>query len=505
MTEQAERQTGVKGALSDTAVLALVAFGLLGAAHLWMGNGYGFHRDELQFLDDARHLHWGFAAYPPMTSFCGRLAIALFGISPQVLRLPAMLLNSISLVLTGLIARELGGGRWAQITALLAELASALVFSSVLQYNTPDLVSWNLLALGTACVLRRKDARWWLLTGAGVGLGVLSKYTIALPTVSLLAGLLVLPSKRHYLRSKWFWAAAGLALAIASPNLIWLMRHDFLTLRMEQFIHARDVRNGRAEGFFTDQLKFTLFGFALAVAGLVSLLREARFRLLSALYLGPLVLLVLTKGRGYYLMPAYPVLYAAGAVALERALHGRGRALWAGTSAMVLAAAVAESAAVAWAYLPVWPVGSAAWNWQMANNEDMANEVGWPEFVAQVAAVRDNLPSSDRHRLAVLANNFGEAGALELYGPRYGLPIPISSVNSFHGRGYGPYQPETLIVVGSNLDDQLQNFTTCQIVARVHLPYGVQNEETKSHPQILVCHQLLGQWDAVWGRSQEFG
>jgi hypothetical protein len=505
MSKRVKRQTSLSGAAGDAGVLALVAFGLLAAVHLWMGNGYGFHRDELQFLDDARHLHWGFAAYPPMTSFCGRVAIALFGISPQVLRLPAMVLNSISLVLTGLIARELGGKRWAQITALLAALASALVFSSVLQYNTPDLLAWNLLALGTACVLRRKDARWWLLAGAGVGLGVLSKYTIALPTVSLLAGLLVLPTQRHYLRNRWFWAAVGLTLLIASPNLIWLVRHDFLTLRMEQFIHARDVRNGRAEGFFTDQLKFTLFGFAFALAGLVSLLRDARFRLLSALYLGPLVLLVLTKGRGYYLMPGYPVLYAAGAVALERALHGRGRALRVGASAVVLAAAAVESAAVAWTYLPVWPVGSPAWNWQMANNEDMANEVGWPEFVAQVAAVRDGLPPADKQRLAVLANNFGEAGALELYGPRYGLPLPISSVNSFHDRGYGPYQPETLIVVGSNLDDQLQNFTTCRIVARVHLPYGVQNEETKYHPQILVCHRLRGQWDVVWARSQEFG
>ena len=141
----------------------------------------------------------------------------------------------------------------------------------------------------------------------------------------------------------------------------------------------------------------------------------------------------------------------------------------------------------------------------MRNNEDMANEIGWPEFVAQVAAVRDTLPAADRSRLGVLANNFGEAGALELYGPQYGLPTPISSVNGFHDRGWGPYDPETVIVVGGELNDQRSNFATCSVAAIVHLPYGVRNEESVDHPQILICHHLRQPWPAVWAHSQEFG
>jgi len=168
-------------------------------------------------------------------------------------------------------------------------------------------------------------------------------------------------------------------------------------------------------------------------------------------------------------------------------------------------AVLAEAGAVAWTYLPIWRPGSAAWNWQMKNNSDMENEVGWPEFVAQVAAVRNGLPAAERSQYAVLAENFGEAGAIELYGPKYGLPVPISPVNSFHDRGYGAFEPQTLIVVGSNLEDESRFFESCSVVATVHLPYDVQDEETVDHPQILVCHHLKEPWPVVWARAQEFG
>jgi 4-amino-4-deoxy-L-arabinose transferase-like glycosyltransferase len=470
-----------------------------------MGNGYGFHRDELQFLDDARHLQWGFVAYPPMTSFFGRLAIALFGVSPQVLRLPAALINAVSLVLAGLMARELGGGRPAQIVALLLEFPLALSFSSVLQYNTFDLLAWSILILSTATVLRTEDERYWIGAGLGLGLGVLSKYAIAFPLVSLLTAIVLLPSQRHHLKSRWFWLGALLATMIAAPNLIWLARHHFITLQMEHFIHLRDVRNGRAEGYYTDQLKFMMFGLPFAVGGLIALLRSSRFRLLSAFYLGPVVLLAIVKGRGYYLLPAYPVFYASGAVGLEKWLAKRERAVRRLVYGAVVVAVLAEAGAVAWTYLPIWHTGSAAWNWQMKNNYDMANEVGWPEFVAQVAAVRDQLSPAERAQYAVLAENYGEAGAIELYGPKYGLPTPIATVNDFHDRGYGRFEPQTIIIVGGNFEDESKFFQNCSVVATVHIPYNVQNEESADHPQILVCHRMRFSWPVVWGHSQDFG
>ena len=304
------------------------------------------------------------------------------------------MVNAVSLVLAGLMARELGGGRAAQIVALLLGFPLAMTFSSVMQYNTFDLLAWSVLILSTAHVLRTGDERFWLGAGLGVGLGVLSKYAIAFPLVSLLVAIVLLPSQRRHLKSRWFWMGALVAVVIAAPNLIWLARHHFITLQMEHFIHVRDVRNGRAKGYFTDQIKFTMFGLPFAVGGLIALLRSPRFRLLSAFYVGPFVLLALAKGRGYYLLPAYPVVYAAGAVGLENWLATASEGCARGWSTERWSSAVlAEAGAIAWAYLPIWRPGSAAWNWQMKNNDDMANEVGWPEFVAQVAAVRDRLSS----------------------------------------------------------------------------------------------------------------
>ncbi len=488
----------------DTLLLSASAASLL-VIHFAIGNGYGFHRDELQFLYDARHLQWGFVAFPPLTSFCARIAIALFGISPQVLRIPAAITNAISLLLTGLIAHELGGRRAAQMLALAAAFPACLLLSSVLQYNTFDLLAWLTVSLFAARLLRTADLRNWLGIGLGIGIGVLSKYTIAFPAAGLLAAVLLLPSQRHALRSRWFWLGGLVATVIAAPNLLWLAQHHWITLQMEHSIHLRDIRLGRGNGFFLDQLKFTLLAFPLALAGLVSLLRSARHRLLAALYLGPLVLLALMKARGYYLVPGYPVLYAAGAVALERTLAQRPAWLRIAARSALLAAFALNTAAVVWTYLPIWPVGSPAWNWQMANNSDMANEVGWPQFVAQVAAVRDTLSAADREHLGIVANNFGEAGALDLYGPEFHLPTPISAVNDFHARGYGAFPPDPVIVVGSNLTNQLKNFQTCSVVAHTILPYGVRNEETDDEPQILLCRHLRYAWPEIWSRVQEFG
>jgi 4-amino-4-deoxy-L-arabinose transferase-like glycosyltransferase len=488
----------------DLLLLGIFA-ALIFVAHFLVGNGYGFHRDELQFIDDGRHLHWGFVAYPPLTAFAARIAILGGNITPASVRLAAAIVNAVSLVLIGLIARELGARRIGLALTAIAALPLTLAFSVFLQYNTFDLLAWTVTVLFTARLLRTEDPRHWLGVGLGIGIGVESKYSIAFLAVSLLMAFLILPSQRHLLRSRWFVYGIAVAALIAAPNLLWLTRHHFITLQMEHFIHARDVRHGRADGFYTDQVKYTMFAFPLAMAGLLSLLRSPRLRLLSAVYLGPLLCFILLKGRGYYLLPAYPVLFAAGAVAVERSFAARPAWLRLSFRSVVAAALLLDIAAMTFAYLPVWKPYSAGWNWQMKNNGDSAEEVGWPEFVAQVAEVRDALPPEDRASLAVLANNYGEAGALALYGPKYGLPTPISSTNSFHDRGWGPFDAETVIVTGGDLDDQLTNFKTCRIAAKVHMPYGVRNEESRDHPDILVCHHILVPWPLRWAHSQEFG
>lgn len=487
---------------SDAAILGLFASSLL-IVHFALGNGYGFHQDELQFLNDGRHLQWGFTAYPPLTSLCARVAVALFGVSPQALRLPSAIVNALSLVLTGLMARELGGRRFAQAVALFFALPLALIFSSVLKYTSFDLFSWCIVMFFTARYLRTGDGRWWIGAGVGVGIGVLSKYSIAFPVAGLLAAIAFMPSQRHALRSRWFWCGVLTAAVIAAPNLIWLARHQFITLRMEHSIHLRDAGNARAIDFYKEQIKFTLCGLLMAAIGFAWLLRSPRFRLLIAFFIGPFVLLAALKGRGYYLVPAYSVLYAAGGVAVERALAQSPKRMRWWVTTLLAVSVLADTAAGSWVYLPMARVGSTQWVWQMKHNSNLADQIGWPDFVQQVAAVRDGLSQAERDHLAVLANHYGEAGALALFGPRYGLPPVISSVNAFHSYGYG-IPAETVIVVGAELEEERKNFNDCSVAAKVRIPFGVKNEEYPGRPVILVCHHLRMPWPDFWFQSQTF-
>lgn len=486
-----------------TAILLLLA-ALTVVFHFAIGNRYGFHRDELQFLFDARHLAWGFVAYPPLTAFLGRIAITCFGISPAVFRLPASIADAASLVLIGLLARQLGGQRAAQIIALLSDVAILLVVGALMQYVSFDYLCWTLVAFFTAAVLRTEDQRWWLAVGAAVGLGILSKYSIAFPTVSLIAGLAVLPSQRHHLRSRWFWLATALALAIAAPHLVWEARHGFITVQMERSVHARDVGEGRAAGYWTDQLKFVALGLPIAVAGLWWLLKSARFRLLAFFYLGPLILFALAKGRGYYLLAGYVPLYAAGAVWWEEFLGRRSRAVRVSVWTVLTVGLVLDAVGYSRALLPVAHVGSRLFYKEMDFSSDLADEIGWPEVTADVTGVWNHLPPEDRGQAAILAGNYGEAGAIALYGPKYGLPDPISPANSFYLRGFGSPAPEVVVTVGFSQQKLSRFFATCALAGHLHIPYGVKNEESEYHPDLFVCRNPLASWDQLWPRMRQF-
>ena len=227
--------------------------GIAGAVmvlHLCTNGRYGFHRDELQFLSDARHLDWGFVSYPPLTPFLEHISLALFGLSMAGLRFFSVIAQTAAIVVTGLMARELGGGRLAQITAALAVAFSPLpLFSGTeFQYTSFDFLWWLLIAFFVIRLLRTENPRWWLAIGVFVGLGLLTKYSILFLIAGILSGT-VLTNARRYLMSGWFWGGIAIALLIFVPNFVWLIRHDFVSYTFLQHIHARDVGQGRADGF----------------------------------------------------------------------------------------------------------------------------------------------------------------------------------------------------------------------------------------------------------------
>ncbi len=485
---------------SDSAILIYFALATL-VAHCLTSNRYGFHRDELAMLDDARHLAWGYVAYPPITPFFGRLSLLLFGTSLAGFRFFSGLAQAAALLLTGLMAREMGGRRAAQLVAAAATLPWCLALGSLMTYSSFDFFFWVLAAYFVVKRLKTGDRRWWLAIGAAIGLGMMAKYSMLFFAAGIAAAVL-LTDLRSDLRSRWLWYGVGVSLVIFLPNLLWEALHQFISLDFLIHIHARDIAIGRAKGFFfPGQFQITMLAFPLWLAGLYHcLVRKAArpFRALGWMYLVTLVLFIAGKGRLYYLAPGYPMLYAAGSVWGERWVASlRLGWAWALRVTVVMLLAI-DLAVMAMFALPVFPIESQGFKSQIKADNALAEEFGWQELVATIAKIRDGLSPADRASLGILAGNYGEAGAIDLYGPRYGLPGALSGVDSYWQRGYGNPPPQTLIVVGFDRDFLAGNFSSCRVAALNGNRYQVPNEESLYHREIYVCRGLRPSWPAFW-------
>jgi len=490
----------------DTALLIYLALVTV-IVHMLVGQRYGIHRDELATLDDARHLAWGYVAYPPVTPFFGRLSLILFGPTLPGFRLFAALAQAVALILTGLMAREMGGGRGAQLVAAFAGVPFCMGGGALMQYVSFDYLCWVLTAYFMVRLLVSGNPRWWLAVGGSIGFGMLSKYTMGVFAIGIVAGVLFTNARRH-LRSKWLWYGVALSILIFLPNLLWQAHNHFISLEFLKHIHERDVRQGRTKNFLPEQFEMTLLAFPLCLAGLYyAFLAPAgkRLRAIGWMFLVPLVLFVILKGRSYYFAAAYPMVYAAGSVWGESWLASLNRG-WGATlravALLVLAVDMAIAAAIA---LPLAPVHSKWWDVASKIQGDFVEEIGWPELVETVAQVRDSIPPDERAHLGILAANYGEAGAVNLYGPNYGLPPAISGVNSFWARGYGDPPPQTLIVLGHSSGFLTRNFDSCRVAAHTWNRYGVENEESLDHPDIYVCRGLKKPWREFWDDYRHFG
>jgi len=491
---------------ADTLLLLAIAV-VVAVVHLLTNHRYGFHRDELQFLSDARHLDWGFVPYPPFTPFVERIGLGIFGVSLVGLRLFSVIVQALAIFVTGLMARELGGGRLAQFAAALAIALSPLPLfeGTEFQYSSFDYLWWVLVAYFTIRLLKTENPRWWLAIGAAVGAGLMTKYTMCFLICGVLGGLLLTRERRYFL-SAWFWGGAAIALLIFLPNLVWQVRHGFISLHFLQHIHVRDVGEGRANGFARDQFLIcvNLFAAPLCFAGLGCFLRDARYRLLAWMYLIPLALFVAGKGRGYYLAAAYPMLAAMGAVAGERWVGTLAKAWRWTVEAVFFAGLTTCGLYICTLVLPLASAGPLR-DFALRNNGDLREELGWTEMAKAVADIRDSLPAEQRQNYGVVVGNYGEQGAIEILGQRYGLPVPISMTNSAWLRGYPLPPPSTLIVLGFSQEHADRTFNSCRLAGHNGNAEGVKNEESEYHPDIFVCGPPLKPWPEFWADDHRFG
>ncbi|MGH7517505.1 MAG: glycosyltransferase family 39 protein [Gemmatimonadales bacterium] len=477
---------------------------------------YGPHRDELLYLAMGRHLDLWRMDFPPAIALVAEASRAAFGDWLAGIRFVPAVLGAVLVALAALLARELGGGRFAQGLAALCVVANVLFLrSSVLfQPVVLDQVAWALGTYALVLLSKREEPRWWLFLGAAVGLGLLSKFSIGVFGAAAAAGVLLSPLRRGLL-SPWPWLAVLVALAIGSPSLVGQFRLDWPLL--SQMADLRQEQLGRVTpaDFGLSQL---LLGptTLVALAGLGGLL-VARvlepFRAVGWMALAAWALLVGLNGKAYYYGGMYPVLYAAGAVVLGRqnAPVAAPVLRWATVLLVVL-----WGAAMLPLGLPVLPpdrmsayVNRIGLTRPLRTNtgeyerlpQDYADMLGWAQQVQAIARVYDSLPPDERADAVLLAGNYGEAGAIDFYGPRYRLPGAVSPVGSYWFFGPGEKPGNIVIAIGVTRDAALGYFAEATQVATVGHPYAVAEE--RNVPIVVAKHptRTLQQiWPELGGR-----
>jgi Dolichyl-phosphate-mannose-protein mannosyltransferase len=459
---------------------------------------YGFHRDELYFIACARHLAWGYVDQPPLTPALVRLSL-LVGDSPTVLRVLPAVAGAGVVVVSALLARDLGGSRFAiGLCALATATMPVLLAASHLAGTTPyDLLAWSLVVLLVARAVVRHSGPGWLLAGAAAGLGLLNKHTIAAFLVPGLVLALLVSPQRRVLSTRWPWLAGLLAVGIAMPTLVWQARNGWPELTMVHALHTAHSSASDTVKFLPAQLLYAgPVAAPLWIGGLVCLFRDPTlqpYRFLAWWYVVLLVAMqVVVPGRPYYLAAMYLPLFAAGARWVERRER---RGLRLPSRAWPWLVGVVGCLLVLLA-LPVLP--ERFWHSLPPKdiNYDMGEEIGWPRMVGQVAAVYDGLPASVRRETVVFTSNYGEAGAIDRFGSSVGLPQAYSGHNAFWGWGPPPGSPGTVLLVGDDTASWRGWCATMTAEGQLSNGVGVQDDELGA--PLTLCSGVRGTWAQIW-------
>ena len=479
--------------------------GVVCAALLALSTRYGFHRDELYFIECARHLQASYVDQPVLTPLLAWVSLKLFGVSLLALRLWSALAAGATVVLAGLTAREFGGGRRAQLLAAVATATMPVVLGGDHLFGPTafDIVAWAALALVAAKIGRTGDVRWWPAGRLVLGLGLANKHSVGLFAVALVIGVFLSGGRRLVL-NRWFLAGAVIAVLFAVPDIWWQAQHQWATIAMSGALARENGGLVNIANWVVGQLVMSALALVgVWVAGLRFLWRSGRpaWRALVWAYAILFVFFaVTTGGKIYYLAGAYIFLLAAGAVAIDGWLAAR-----AGRLRRLLRATAVSVAIAVPLVLPVLPPGDVGWTQTI--NPVLAESVGWPQLVSTVRTAWSSLPAGQRASAVIFASNYGEASAINVLGS--GLPQAVSGHNTYWWFGPGNPRATTVVAVmpgpkdgGGDAAYLGQFFTSVRAVATLSNPYSLHNQEWGGH--VYLCTGPRHPWNQIWPQLRQY-
>ena len=479
-------------------IVVVIAIGKL-VLHCVFNNRYGYFRDEFDYMSCGNHLAWGYVDQPPLLPFLVRISRIVLGDSLRSIRFLPALATSVVVVLTAMIAREFGGRGFALILSALAVLIAPIYLSggSLLTTNCIEPLLW-MGCVYFAILAIKRDARYWLGFGVVAGLGLEEKYSIAVLGFAIVVGLL-LTKQRSMLLNKWFWIGGAAAFLIFLPNLVWNMHNDWPFLQLIQNIRAsgRDVRLSAFEFFSQQVLLLHPLTAPIWITGVLALLlspRLKKYRVLGWGYLVAFIVFVALKGKNYYLAPIYPVLFAAGSVVIDNGVL-RTRQTWLKPAILVLL--IAGGAWLAPLVIPVFSVDnfisymnklpfkvprSEHSHERALLPQHYADQFGWEEMTAMTAQAWSRVPPEERPDCGIFAQDYGQAGAIDFFGPRYGLPPALSGHQTYFLWGPRNYSGNCMIVLDDRKEVLDKLFEQVEYIGSSDNPYALER-----HIPVFLC------------------
>jgi len=490
------------------------------AAHMVVGGRYGYFVDELYYIACSKHLAWGYVDHPPLIAVITWLERVTLGDSLRSLHFLPAVAAGLRVLLTGLIARELGARRSGTALACVCVMVAPIYLGldSLLTMNVFESLFWMGAALIALKIFNGASPKLWLLFGVVCGVGLLNKHSMLFFGFGLFVGLLLTKQRRHFMQP-WIWLGGLIALLIFLPNLVWEIQRHFPTIELLRNVQqsGRNTEMGSLLYLLVQVFIMHPLAAPVWIAGLVELLRdreEKGRRGLGITYVVIMVCMLALHGRMYYPAPTYPMLSAAGGVAFERWFAGlrTARPLM---PAYVTVLLVTGTLLAPFAYFPMLTVDQYIAYSRFLHfgppriethrlgplPQIYADQFGWKEMAQVVADAYHKLPPEERKSCAIFGQNYGQAGAIDLFGGSMGLPPAISAHQNYYFWGPRGYSGDCMIVMDDTQERLSELFESVEKVGTVYHPLSMPYE----HFDVFLCRRAkFGTLEKAWPRIKHW-